>query len=187
MRDDETYLAKVIVAATTSTAYLAQRSTGRTSGSSPRLGVVPRCGGAGPASMPERLQAFDPGSASGSCANADRPRYLHYRVREESSMAARFGVGLGRHREGEPGFDFDGKSARSSAAERSRCALAKVLRGENLSLADHEELVQDFGGHVRQVLAFLGIPAEAGKVPPPTLRRQADHLSREWETRYRQR
>jgi LPS sulfotransferase NodH len=32
----------------------------------------------------------------------------------------------------------------------------------------------------------LGIPAEDVKVPPPTLRRQADHSSREWEARYRQ-
>jgi trehalose 2-sulfotransferase len=50
----------------------------------------------------------------------------------------------------------------------------------------YEELVRDIEGTVRGVLEFLGIPAEDFKVPPPTLRQQADHRSQEWEARYRQ-
>ena len=49
----------------------------------------------------------------------------------------------------------------------------------------YEELVRDLEGTVRLVLGFLGIPAENIKVRPPTLRKQADDHSREWEARYR--
>jgi LPS sulfotransferase NodH len=49
----------------------------------------------------------------------------------------------------------------------------------------YEELTKDLEGTVRRVLEFLGIPAEDVRVPPPTLRQQADQRSQEWELRYR--
>ena len=33
--------------------------------------------------------------------------------------------------------------------------------------------------------SFLGLPTENVTLPPPTLRRQADHHSQDWEARYR--
>jgi LPS sulfotransferase NodH len=49
----------------------------------------------------------------------------------------------------------------------------------------YDEVVGDLTGTVRRVLVFLGIPAENIKTASPSLRKQADDRSREWEARYR--
>lgn len=51
----------------------------------------------------------------------------------------------------------------------------------------YEDLVTEYSGTVRRVLDELGLAAEAGPVPEPTLRRQADATSAAWVAAYRSR
>jgi|SRR5215471_6425435 len=90
--------------------------------------------------------------------------------------------------EGEPPFDFDAIDAYVRSGETENARWRQLFREHRISPLEltHEELVRDLEGTVRRVLAFLGIPAEDLKLPPPSLRQQADHRSREWELRYRQ-
>jgi LPS sulfotransferase NodH len=90
--------------------------------------------------------------------------------------------------EGEPSFDFDAIDAfvRYGEAENARWRQYFAEHAIAPLQLTHEELVQDIGGTVRTVLGFLGIPVHKVQLPPPSLRRQADARSREWEWRYRQ-
>jgi len=49
----------------------------------------------------------------------------------------------------------------------------------------YEDLVADYAGTVRTVLRHIGTEAEGIAIPPPTLERQADASSEDWERRYR--
>ena len=90
--------------------------------------------------------------------------------------------------EGDPPFDFEAIDAlvRSGEAEDARWRQFFDEHGISPLELTHEELVRDIEGTVRRVLAFLALPADGLELPPPSLRQQADHKSREWELRYRQ-
>jgi LPS sulfotransferase NodH len=89
--------------------------------------------------------------------------------------------------DGEPSFDFDeiDSFVRSGEAEDANWRQFFQTHGIlPLDLA-YEEMIRNLEGAVRRVLEFLGIDAPTISLPPPSLRRQADHRSREWEERYR--
>jgi trehalose 2-sulfotransferase len=90
--------------------------------------------------------------------------------------------------EGEPDFDFNQIDAfvRSGRSDEQR--WQQFFREHNILPLDvvYEEMVMDLEATVRRVLGFVGIPVENVKLRPPTLRKLADDLSREWEARYRQ-
>jgi trehalose 2-sulfotransferase len=192
-RDDETYLDKVIVAATTSNGVSGAKvhwehflnlvsKTGR---------GFPVHGSTVPASVPERLRVHFPDLRYIWLVrrNAVARAISHYRVKKNNQwqLDSRW-VTDDTGGEGEPGFDFDEIDAFVRIGEVEDGHWRKFFAEHEISPLEltYEELVQDLEGTVRRVLGFLGISAEAIEVPPPTLRRQADHLSREWEVRYRQ-
>jgi LPS sulfotransferase NodH len=90
--------------------------------------------------------------------------------------------------DGEPGFDFDEIAAFVRLGEAEDAHWRELFQEHKIFPLEliYEELVQDLAGSVRRVLQFLEIPVEDIQVPPPTLRKQADDRSREWEARYRQ-
>ncbi len=90
--------------------------------------------------------------------------------------------------EGEPAFDFDAIDAfvRGGEVEDGHWRHYFQEHGISPLALTHEELVRDIEGAVHRVLGFLGIGVEQLRLPPPTLRQQADKSSREWELRYRQ-
>jgi trehalose 2-sulfotransferase len=90
--------------------------------------------------------------------------------------------------EGEPAFDFDEIDAFVRIGEAEDAHWREFFEREGVSPLNlvYEEMTKDLEGTVRRVLEFLGIGAQAINLPPPNLRPQADHRSREWEARYRQ-
>jgi LPS sulfotransferase NodH len=89
--------------------------------------------------------------------------------------------------EGEPGFDFDAIESFLRLGEAENANWRQFFRQYDIRPLElrYEEMVLDVEGTVRRVLMFLGIPAENIKIVPPSLHRQADHRSKEWEARYR--
>jgi LPS sulfotransferase NodH len=191
-KDDDKYLDKVIVAATTPNGVFgakvhwahflnfvakAERSLG-----APANMIA--------ASVPERLRVQFPDLRYIHLIrrNAVARAISHYRAKKtdrwqsDSRWVTDHAGG-----EGEPGFDFDEIDGfvRSGEAENGR--WRQFFQQHNISPLElsYEELVRDNEGTVRRVLGFLGIPAENVIVPPPTLRVQADDRSQEWEARYR--
>jgi trehalose 2-sulfotransferase len=49
----------------------------------------------------------------------------------------------------------------------------------------YEDMVEDYQSTVRRVLEFLDLEVEAGSIAAQRTLRQADEISRDWETRYR--
>jgi LPS sulfotransferase NodH len=90
--------------------------------------------------------------------------------------------------EGEPGFDFDAIESFLRLGEAEDANWRRFFRRYDIRPLElrYEEMLLDFDGTVRRILIFLGIPAENIKIITPSLRRQADHRSKEWEERYRQ-
>jgi LPS sulfotransferase NodH len=90
--------------------------------------------------------------------------------------------------EGEPGFDFDGIDAFLRAGQIEDEHWRQFFQEHDIRPLDlvYEDLTRDLAGTVQRVLEFLGHPAENIALPPPSLRRQADDRPREWEARYRQ-
>ena len=192
-KDDERYLAKVIVAATTPNGVFGAKvhwehflnlvsKTER--GPQVHEGTVS-------ASVPERLRAHFPDLRYVWLVrrNAVARAISHYRVKKTNrwQLDSRW-VTDDTGGEGEPGFDFDEIDAFVRIGEVEDAHWRKFFEEHDISPLEliYEELIQDLEGAVRQVLGLLDLPAEDVKVPPPTLRRQADHSSREWEARYRQ-
>jgi LPS sulfotransferase NodH len=90
--------------------------------------------------------------------------------------------------EGEPAFDFDEIDAFVRIGEAEDAYWREFFGAEGISPLNlvYEEMTKDLEGTVRRVLEFLGIRVQTINLPPPNLRQQADHRSREWEARYRQ-
>jgi LPS sulfotransferase NodH len=88
---------------------------------------------------------------------------------------------------GEPDFDFDQIDAFVRAGRNDELRWRQFFRDNDIVPLEliYEELVRDIEGTVLRVLGFVGIPGEDVKLPPPTLRRLADGRSQEWEARYR--
>ena len=89
--------------------------------------------------------------------------------------------------DGEPGFDFDEIDAFVRVGDAEHTHWAKFFHENGIAPLDltYEDMIQDLDGTVRRVLEFLCLPTENVTLPPPTLRRQADHRSQDWEARYR--
>jgi trehalose 2-sulfotransferase len=192
-RDDDMYLDKVIVAASTPNGVFGAKvhwehflnliaKTER----SPQTydGTVP-------ASVPERLRMhfLDLRYIWLVRRNVVARAISHYRVKKTNrwQLDSRW-VTDDTGGEGEPGFDFDEIAAFVRIGEAEDVRWQQYFQEHNILPLKviYEEMVQDLEGTVRRVLGFLGIPAENVEVPPPTLRKQADDRSREWEVRYRQ-
>jgi LPS sulfotransferase NodH len=90
--------------------------------------------------------------------------------------------------DGEPSFDFDQIDEFVRVGEAEDAHWREFFRENGIVPLDltYEDMIRDLEGTVRQVLRFLGLPAENVTLPPPSLRRQADQHSRDWEARYRQ-
>jgi len=89
--------------------------------------------------------------------------------------------------DGEPGFDFDEIDAFVRVGEAEHAHWARFFHENGVAPLDltYEDMIPDLDGTVRRILSFLGLPTENVTLPPPTLRRQADHHSQDWEARYR--
>jgi LPS sulfotransferase NodH len=192
-KDDDTYLDRVIVAATTPNGVFGAKVHWEHF-----LNLVAKAEdgpqgheGSVPASVPERLRAHFPDLRYIWLVrrNAVARAISHYRVKKTNrwQLDARW-VTDDTGGEGEPGFDFDEIEAFVRIGEREDALWRKFFQEHDISPLElvYEELVQDLAGTVQRVLAFLGIPSENVKVLPPALRKQADDHSREWEARYRQ-
>jgi LPS sulfotransferase NodH len=144
----------------------------------------------GATSVPERLRGHFPDLRYIWLVrrNAVARAISHYRVKKTNrwQLDSRW-ITDDTGGDGEPGFDFDEIEAFVRAGEVEDAHWRNFFDEHDISPLRliYEELVQDLGGTVGSVLQFLGIPAENFKLPPPSLRKQADDHSREWEARYR--
>jgi trehalose 2-sulfotransferase len=192
-KDDDKYLDKVIVAATTPNGVFGAKvhwehflNLIAKAERSPRVyeGIVP-------ASVPECLREHFPDLRYIWLArrNAVARAISHYRVKKTNrwQLDSRW-ITDDTGGEGEPVFDFDEIEAFVRIGEAEDLHWQQYFQEHNISPLKliYEEIVQDLEGTVRRVLGFLGISAENVNMPPPTLRKQADDRSREWEARYRQ-
>lgn len=192
-KDDDKYLQKVIIAATTPNGVFGVKVHWEHF-----LNLVAkverdrqRSEGAGPASIPECLRARFP------CLryvrlirrNAVARAISHYKVKKTYrwQLDSRW-ITDDTGGEGEPAFDFDEIKAFVRLGEAEDAHWRQYFQQHDILPLEivYEEMVKDLDGAVRCVLRFLGIPAENAAIAPPSLRKQADDRSREWEIRYRQ-
>jgi LPS sulfotransferase NodH len=186
-RDDDKYLGRVIVAATTPNGVFGAKVhwahflnlVGKTE--------LPE---GAPASAAERLRRQFPDLRYIYLArrNTVARAISHYRAKKTDrwqldAQSATDDAGG----EGEPGFDFDAIESFVRLGEAEDANWRQFFRQHDIRPLElsYEELVVDLQGTVRGVLMFLGIPAENINIAPPNLREQADHSSKEWEVRYR--
>jgi trehalose 2-sulfotransferase len=191
-KDDDKYLDKVMVAATTPNGVFGARVHW-----AHFLNLIAKAEyhhgaqkGSAAASVPERLHLLFPNLRFIYLirGNAVARAISHYRAKKTDrwrldSRTVTDDTGG----EGEPGFDFDEIDAFVRLGEIEDSQWRSFFRQYNIEPLEltYEELVQDVEGTVRAILAYLGIPVENINPPPPTLRAQADDRSREWEARYR--
>lgn len=191
-KDDDGYLDRVIAAATTPNGVFAgkvhwEHFLNLIAKTERSLSVH---GGDMPASVPERLQMRFPDLRYIWLVrrNTVARAISHYRVKKTNrwQLDARW-VTDDTGGDGEPSFDFDEIEAFVRIGEAEDAHWRTFFQENGISPLElaYEELIRDLEGTLRRVLAFLDIPVENVKVPPPTLRRQADDRSREWEARYR--
>jgi LPS sulfotransferase NodH len=191
--DDDSYLGKVIVAATTPNGVFgAKVHWEHFLNLVDKVARSPRAhADTAPASMPERLRLHFPDLRYIWLVrrNAVARAISHYRVKRTNrwQLDSRW-VTDDTGGEGEPAFDFDAIDAFVRLGEAEDAHWRHFFQEHDISPLElaYEELVQDLEGTVRRVLEFLGIAAEKVELPRPTLRQQSDHRSREWEDRYRQ-
>jgi LPS sulfotransferase NodH len=192
-KDDDTYIDRVIAAATTPNGVVGAKVHWEHF-----LNLIhkieriePAHSDIASASVPERLQAHFPNLRYVWLVrkNAVARAISHYRVMKTGrwQLDSRWTTD-DTGGEGEPGFDFDGIDAFVRLGEAEDAHWLKFFRTHDISPLEliYEELVRDLEGTLRRVLQFLDIPVESLNVPSPTLRKQADDHSREWEARYRQ-
>jgi trehalose 2-sulfotransferase len=192
-REDERYLERVIVAATTPNGVFGAKVHWEHF-----LNLIDKAernlhapDATDPASVPERLQMHFPDLRYIWLVrrNAVARAISHYRVKKTNrwQLDSRW-VTDDTGGEGEPGFDFDEIAAFVRIGEAEDIRWRRYFEEHNISPLEliYEEMVQDIAGAVRRVLEFLGICADNVNMPPPSLRQQADDRSREWEARYRQ-
>jgi len=191
-KDDDKYLERVIVAATTPNGVFGAKVhwehflnlIAKTEyGAATRQGTPP-------ASAPERLLLHFPDLRYIWLVrrNAVARAISHYRVKKTNrwQLDSRW-VTDDTGGDGEPDFDFDQIEAFVRIGEIEDAHWRKFFQENDISPLElvYEELVPDLEGTVRRVLQFLGIAAENIKGPAPSLRKQADDHSRAWEARYR--
>jgi LPS sulfotransferase NodH len=186
-RDDDTYLDRVIVATTTPNGVFGAKVHW-----AHFLNLVDKTELAegAPASAAERLRRRFPDLRYIYLVrrNAVARAISHYRAKKtdrwrlDSQSTTEYASG-----EGEPGFDFDAIDSFVRLGEAEDANWRQFFRQHDIRPLElsYEELVADLEGTVRRVILFLGIPAAKFNMAPPTLRKQADDRSKEWETRYR--
>jgi LPS sulfotransferase NodH len=191
-RDDDTYLDRIIAAATTPNGVFGAKAHWEHF-----LNLIaktkpngPANDGAVPASVPERLQEHFPDLRYIWLVrrNTVARAISHYRAKKTGrwQVDARW-VTDDTGGDGEPPFDFDGIEAFVRIGEVEDGHWREYFQQHGVSPLEliYEELVRDLEGTVRRVVGFLGIPAENVKAPAATLRKQTDDHSRQWEARYR--
>jgi LPS sulfotransferase NodH len=191
-KDDDGYLDRVLGAATTPNAVFgAKVHWAHLLNLAAKIGRGPPvCEGAAPRSVPERLRMHFPDLRYIWLVrrNAVARAISHYRVKKSNrwQLDSRW-ITDDTGGDGEPGFDFDEIDAFVRIGEIEDAHWRKFFLEHDVAplKLSYEDLVQDLETSVRDVLGFLGIPAETIKVAPPTLRKQADRRSQEWEARYR--
>jgi trehalose 2-sulfotransferase len=192
-KDDDNYLDKVIVAATTSNGVFGAKvhwdhflnliaRAERRPLANPYMA---------PASLSGHLHALFPDlryiwlMRRNSVARA----ISHYRVKKTNQwqLDSRWTTDDAGG-DGQPVFDFDEIAAFVQLGEAEDARWRGFFQQHNIFPLElfYEDLVQDLAGAVRRVMGFLGIPIENVNIPAPNLRRQADDLSRDWEARYRE-
>jgi trehalose 2-sulfotransferase len=89
--------------------------------------------------------------------------------------------------EGEPDFDFHQIDSFVRSGKSDDLRWRRFFRDQGILPLElfYEELIGDLEGATRRVLEFIGVPGSDIKLPPPTLRKMADDRSQEWEVRYR--
>jgi LPS sulfotransferase NodH len=190
-KDDDTYLDKVVVAATTPNGVFGAKVHWEHF-----LNLVAKvdrgpsaCASTAP--VAERLQGRFPDLRYIHLTRANKVARAisHYRAVKTGrwQVDARW-ITDDTGGEGEPAFDFDAIETFVRAGETEDDCWRRYFATHAISPLEltHEEVVRDLEQAVRRVLGFLGIPDEAVKMPAPTLRQQSDKSSREWEHRYRQ-
>jgi trehalose 2-sulfotransferase len=192
-KDDDHYLDKVIVAATTPNGVFGAKVhwehfsnlIARAERSPPMSQE------AAPSSLSERLRLHFPELRYIWLmrGNAIARAISHYRVKKTNrwQLDSRW-ITDDTGGEGEPGFDFDEIAAFVRLGEAEDAHWRHFFEEHSICPLElfYEDLVRDIEGTVGRVLRFLGIPSDNVNVPAPNLRRQADDISREWEVRYRQ-
>jgi trehalose 2-sulfotransferase len=191
-RDDDEYLDKVIVAATTPNGVFGARVHW-----SHFLNLIAKAEhdqgtqkGMTAVSVPERLRVHLPDLRYVYLIrrNAVARAISHYRAKKTDRwrLDSRW-VTDDMGGEGEPDFDFDEIHRFVRLGETEDSQWRSFFRQHHVQPLEliYEEVVQDIEGTVGNILGYLGIPAENINLPPPTLRAQADDRSREWEARYR--
>jgi LPS sulfotransferase NodH len=192
-KDDDRYLDRVVVAATTPNGVFGAKvhwehflnliDKAERNLQAPDATV--------PASVPERLRGHFPDLRYIWLIrrNAVARAISHYRVKKTNrwQLDSRW-VTDDTGGEGEPGFDFDEIEAFVRIGEAEDAHWRNFFQKHNISPLEliYEEMIQDLEGTIRRVLGFLGISGENVNMPAPSLRKQADDRSREWEARYRQ-
>jgi LPS sulfotransferase NodH len=190
-RDDDTYLDRVIVAATTSNGVFGAKVHWEHF-----LNLIARVEqGARPQRPAKvgldglRMRLPELRFVRLVRRNAVARAISHYRVRKTNQwqLDSRW-VADDTGGEAEPGFDFDEINALVRAGEVEDENWRQFFEHHGirpLGLA-YEDMTRDLEGTVRSVLEFLTLAAAGVTLRPPSLRRQADDRSREWEARYRQ-
>jgi LPS sulfotransferase NodH len=186
-RDDETYLDRVIAGATTPNGVFGAKVHW-----AHFLNLVAKTElpAMAPASPAERLHQYFPGLRYIHLVrrNAVARAISHYRAKKTDRWQRDWQSATDdASGEGEPGFDFDQIESFIRLGEAEDATWRQFFREHGIRPVElsYEELVADLEGTVRRVLTFLGISSENIKVTPPSLRKQADESSREWEVRYR--
>jgi LPS sulfotransferase NodH len=191
-KDDDRYLERVVAAATTPNGVFAakvhwQHFLNLITKAARGLRLSPE---AAPAPAIEVLRAHFPDLRFIWLVrkNAVARAISHYRVKKTNrwQVDSRW-VTDDTGGDGEPGFDFDEIDGFVRLGEAEDAHWAQFFRENAIAPLDlaYEDMTQDLDGTVRRVLKFLGLPAENVTLPPPSLRRQADHRSKDWEVRYR--
>lgn len=190
--DDDRYLEKVIVAATTPNGVFgAKVHWEHFINLLTKIDRSPRGGGAIVSSAPDRLRLrfSDLRYIHLIRSNKVARAISHYRAAKTGRWQAdaRW-ITDDTGGDGEPPFDFDAIDAFVRAGEVEDARWRAYFAEHDISplALTHEELVRDLEAAVRRVLAFLDISDENLKLPAPMLRQQADQSSRQWERRYRQ-
>jgi LPS sulfotransferase NodH len=189
-KDDEAYLDKAITAATTPNGVFGAKVHWQHF-----LNLIARVERSSPpdpmaAAAVDRMQVHLPDLRFIwlTRRNAVARAISHYRVKKTNAwqLDSRW-ITDDTGGEGEPGFDFDGIDAFLRAGQIEDEHWRRFFQQHDIRPLDlvYEDMIGDLAGTVQSILEFLGLPADNISLPPPSLRRQADDRSHEWEARYR--
>lgn len=191
-KDDDTYLDKVIAAATTPNGVFGakvhwehlQDLIGKAEGlDRAQHGEAPAC-------VPELLRSVLPDlryvwlSRSNEVARA----ISHYRAKKTNRwhVDSRW-LTDDTEEAGEPDFDFNQIDEFVRRGRRYEVRWRQFFQECDIVPLEvtYEQMIRDLAATVRRVLALVEVSVEEVELPRPTLRKLADDRSQEWEARYR--